>query len=259
MLTFAVLLNYNDGNNIIRSVKKLATFKSVNKIILVDNGSTDTSLATIKNLKLHKLIIVKNKKNFGFARGCNIGFKLALKMGAQNIVNLNPDLDYSTDFIKELNQNKADIIMPILKTKIGKKTVYDYGGKINWVLGRAYHLQSLKTNNPFTSISCDYLSGGAILIRKNVFEKIGFFDERFFIYYEDADYSLRAKQAGLKLFLDTKVVIEHKLEIVKNTGNIQKMKYNLASNFYFVVKWVPWYFKPLAFLYLLWLWSKIYV
>lgn len=99
--------------------------------------------------------------------------------------------------------------------------------------------------------------GGASIIKKEVFEKIGYFDERFFMYFEDADFCLRAKKAGFTMAVDDSVVIEHYLENVKKTKNWNKIKYNLIANFHFITKNVPWYFKPTAYGYLLLVTLKI--
>ena len=88
-----------------------------------------------------------------------------------------------------------------------------------------------------------------MLIDRKLIEQIGLFDERFFMYFEDAEHSMRAKKAGFSLAVDPNVIIEHKLEIAKKTKNWHKLKRNLVSNFQFITYCIPWYFKPTAYVY----------
>lgn len=254
--TFAILLNYNDGENLVRSVKSLDKLPSVKKIIIVDNGSTDDSIENVKKLKSQKLIITYNYKNLGFARGCNVGFKMAIALGADSVINLNPDMSYDYDFVKILAETDGDVIGPVLKFKRAGKWIYDFGGMINPWFGRAYHLETdsqevllrgKKTSFP----DAQYVCGGSLFVKKHVFEKIGYLDERYFIYYEDADFSFTARKAGFKVVITPKAVLEHKLEIHKVSKNLNKLRWNLESNIKFINKWID--FPKRIFAYGYWL------
>lgn len=180
-----------------------------------------------------KTVIVDNtNNNRGFAKAINVGIKKALKMGAEKIILINPDIEISQEEIIDLAKTDADIAGPVLLSN----GVYDYGGKVNWILGRTTHSHR---------DGIDYVSGACMVIKKEVFEKIGFFDERFFMYFEDVDFCLRAKQEGFSIKINSSVIINHRL-----TKNKQKNLYVWESNKKFVDKWIKWYFRPVAFLYL---------
>lgn len=196
--------------------------------------------AVIVNYHSHKkfpgaVVIDNSKNNRGFAKAVNIGIKKALKMGAEKIILINPDIEITKKDITDLLADNADIIGPVLLSD----GVYDYGGKVNWTIGRTAHLKK----GPPSEI--DYISGACMVIDKKVFEKIGFFDERFFMYFEDADFCLRAKQEGFSIKINPGVIITHHL-----TKNKEKNLFAWESNKKFVDKWIKWYFKPLAYLYL---------
>ena len=187
------------------------------------------------------VIVDNTKNNRGFAKAVNIGIKKALKIGAEKIILINPDIKITKKDITDLSTDDADIVGPVLLSD----GVYDYGGKVNWVLGRTSHLRHSglsRINN---------ISGACMVIDKKVFEKIGFFDERFFMYFEDADFCLRAKQAGFSIKINPKVIINHRL-----TKNTQKNNYVLASNKKFIDKWIKWYLRPAGYLYL-WMLQKL--
>lgn len=258
----AILINFNDKEEYLSiSYDYLIHSPRIFSVIIVDNGSSHENLQKTRKLskKSGKSILIENGINLGFARAANIGVRKALKLGATHILILNPDLILQDRFEDSLLRNKSDLVQITIKSYINGAWIYDFGGKINWFLGRTYHLVNNQPENPNVTIKPDYVSGGASLINSKVFKKIGLFDEGYFMYFEDADFSLRARKAGFVLDVESGTVLEHKLENIKLSHNINKMKYNLTSNFYFVVKWVPWYFKPFAFVYLLWLWCKIYV
>lgn len=206
-----------------------------------------------------RVIVVDNsKENRGFAKGVNIGIRQALKKGAERVALINPDVKISATDVRRLEKNPADIVSPVLKFKRSGRWVYDFGGKVNLVLGRTSHYESdsgapstpLRVNAQNDEGKLDYVSGACLVIKKEVFEKVGLFDERFFMYFEDVDFCLRAKAAGFTMAIEPRVIIEHRLEIVKKTRNWRKIKYNTVANFLFISKWVPWYFQPTAYGYL---------
>lgn len=267
---FVVLVNFNDGQHIWRTSNCLLVDPVVSKIIIVDNASTDDSLTKLLQIKSSRLTILKNKSNLGFAKAANLGIKLALKEKADYVAPLNPDLVVARGALGKLLQNPADLTQFALKFKRNRKWVYDFGGKVNWFLGKTFHLERevpVPDKSDFPDLGpqrsedrnrgCDYVSGGATIVKKEVYEKIGFFDERYFMYFEDVDFSLRAKAAGFSLKVNPEVIIEHKLEEHRQTRNYFKIKKVLVSNLHFILAWVPWYFQPIALLYLLAVTTKI--
>jgi len=224
------------------------------KVIIIAVNFHSENLIKIlrKNLKnLEVIVINNNTKNLGFAAGVNIGVEKALALGAGRIFLVNPDVSITTDQIITLSKSSFDIVGPVLKFKRGGKIIQDFGGKVNFKLGRTWHLENKKHEN------IDYVSGACIGITAEVFKKIGLFDQKYFMYFEDADFCLRAKKVGLSMGINKSVTVEHDLETHKFSKNKKKMRFAWRSNKVFIEKWVPWYYKPLAFAYLFWLWNKI--
>lgn len=194
--------------------------------------------------KLSNLISVDNSRhNRGFAGGVNIGIKKALASGATHILLVNPDLKITQANIDELLKTQADIVGPVLKFERFGKTIYDFGGKVNWFLGRPTHWEN-------ASGPIEYLSGACLLIKREVIKKIGLFDERFFMYFEDVDFCLRAKRAGFSIAVNPDVVVSHQIAEQRKTHDRFKIMANLRSNWRFILKWQPLIFKPLGLLYL---------
>jgi len=256
---FVVIVNFNNQKDIILCLQSLIKAYPKINIVVVDNASTDNSLQSIISLRYEKLTVIKNKKNMGFAKGANIGIKFALKKGAERVLLLNPDTEVNKGFLEPLLLNKADIVSPIIKFKRKGQWVYDFGGKINRWLGRSYHIEDFHLGGVMASLrsAChhprclpiDYISGCCMLIRRKVFDKIGLLDEKYFLFFEDVDFCLRAKKAGLKIALEPKSMILHKLSEGKEKS-LKYMYHLLKSNLIFINTWLPVYRRPIAYFYL---------
>ncbi len=209
MKVFIVVLHFGSvevTNDCLSSIFKSRL--SFENLIVVDNtGNFET--------KNGKVLVIKNKKNLGFAGGVNVGIKYALSKKADYILLLNNDTIVKQNFLKALTEfseqfENAGIVGPAIKFRRDGKTVYDIGGKINIVFGRTTHNEVFKLTNKKPRVA-DYISGCAMLIKKEVFEKIGLFDERFFLYYEDVDFCIRTKNKGFLTYVLPEVSIEHAL------------------------------------------------
>lgn len=265
---FILVLNFNGAKHILDCLQSLQLIKvpvgwRVEPVV-IDNASIDNSLQLIKS-RFPKLKIIKNKENLGFAAGNNVGIKLALKQKAEAVLLLNQDTVVEKSFLPPLLANDADIVAPIIKFKRNDKWIYDFGGKVNWWIGRNYHVHlggvmaSLhsachhpRCKNP------DYVSGCCMLIKKSVFEKIGLLGEKFFLYFEDADFCLRAKKAGFKIAVEPESIVLHKLT---GTGKrpFRQNLHLLKSNLLFINRHTPLFVKPFAYGYLIILLFKLFL
>lgn len=248
---FIIVLNYNGKKTILDCINSIydSTYSNF-EVVIVDNNSTDGSFELIKKT-FFKANIIRNSKNIGFAAGNNIGIRFALEKFADYIFLLNNDATIESDMLSllmnEMRKNSsASIISPlILKEKRG--AVWFAGGRILWSKMRAAHLDTPK--NKSLSYQIEYASGCAMLIKNTVFKKIGLFDENFFLYYEDVDFSLRAKRAGFGIFLLPNAYAYHKE--LSNQNNSQKIYWLVISALIFFKKnssflqsiWITFYFS----------------
>ncbi len=225
---FAVIVNYKSDEQTNSLTNNLRGLKSIKEVIMIDN----------------------NIENRGFAKAANAGIRQALEKDIDHILLVNPDVVFNKlNFEKFLNSAPADILSPVIKFKRNNRWFYDFGGRVNWVLGRPDHLQR-------PSSALDYVSGACMLIKREVFDKIGLFNEDYFLYFEDVDFCLRAKKARFKISVDQNTTIEHHLKEHRVSGDRFKILQNLKSNYYFIKKWVSWYFKPIAYVYFIMLACK---
>lgn len=238
--------------------------------VIIVNFNTDEEVKRLKaelssNSNIGNIFVINNSppgKNLGFSAAANIGIRKALKTGVEKVLLLNPDIEISNNTLDELCKSSGDIVGPVLKFERNGITVFDYGGRVNWILGRTKHFENVESDSGPASQrgeqarmtrEVEYISGACMMIKRSVFEKIRLFDERFFMYFEDVDFCLRAKKAGFTINVDSKIVVQHQISEHKFSNDNQKINYNLHSNLHFIQKWLPWYFKTTAYFYLLFL------
>jgi len=214
-----IIVNYNQKNLLnvcVKGILKVAP-KIDYEIIVVDNASTDGSDAIIDKLKTksQKLKVILNKKNLGFAGGCNVGIK---ESKGDYILILNPDIVVLENSIEKLYQfmekNKnVGIAGPKLLNpdKSIQSSCYRFPswyipilrrtflGGLSWAKKKLdYYLMNDFDHQGGKGV--DWLLGAALMIRKSMLDKIGLFDERFFLYFEDIDLCRRAKKSGWQVY-----------------------------------------------------------
>jgi GT2 family glycosyltransferase len=242
----AIVVNFNGGDKVVELVKKLRTLTALDQIVVVDNNSTDKSFLAIKKdgQESRKVITIKNKENIGFAAGVNVGAKVAFKNDAAKIILLNPDIEITNDQILKLSKSRASVVSPVLSFWRGKKQILDFGGIINWWLGRTTHLEVTSAErlvSPFhlyDQTKVEYVSGACMVISKSAFQRVKGFDEQFFLYFEDADFCLRVRKAGYAIQVNPKVIVIHAIDEHRQTKNKFKIAKNLESNLRFIKKWI---------------------
>lgn len=164
----------------------------------------------------NKLILIKNEINSGFSEGNNIGIKFSLQfLNSDYILLLNNDTVVDKNFLNELvkfadTDHKAGIVGPKVNYyDKPDKTAY-IGHNVNLCNGRISDPPIIDVNNP-KSVQIDYVVGCGLLIKRRVIDDIGLLDPNYFLYYEDADWCLRAKKHGYDIFYVPKSKIWHKI------------------------------------------------
>ncbi|MEM4202701.1 MAG: glycosyltransferase family 2 protein [Candidatus Methanomethylicaceae archaeon] len=214
---FVVVLNWNLKDDTIACIESvLASSYKPASVIVVDNGSLDGSAAYIADHFGKSIDLIVNETNMGFAAGVNVGIRHALAHNADWILLLNNDAIIAPDMIEQLMavaDCRPDI--GILGPAI---FYYDQPDRV-WRLGDRHPGWSpipfkiservLRKGNEILPV--DYVTGCGMLIRRQVFSSIGLFDPSYFMYYEDADFCRRAKQAGFSIVCVPAAKMWHKI------------------------------------------------
>lgn len=231
------LLNFNGKQNTLDCLKSLENIKKNNfesSIIIVDNASTDDSVASFRQYisdgKHDCIKIIENKNNLGFSGGHNVAIKYALESGADYVLVLNNDTYVDTNFLAELFKvAEKDVGIGILVPKIYFAAGFEFHknryskeekGKVFWYAGGEMDWDNIVGHNrgvdevdkgQFNKIEeTELATGCCMLIKKEVFEKVGNLDQKYFLYYEDADLTMMAKRNGFRVAYVPRSVIWHK-------------------------------------------------
>lgn len=209
-----VILNYKLKNDTLESVYSvLQSDLSGIEVIIVDNNSGDGIEEEVKKIKGVKFI--QAGFNSGYTGGNNLGIKHAVSSGSDYIFILNPDATVAKDTIRNLvlaaEKGNGDIVGPKILFD-DKKTIWYAGGVIDIqnVLGKHIGLDEQDNGQYNTFSETGFVTGAAILIKRQVFERIGYFDERYFLYLEEVDFCYRAKKVGMKILYQPAAVVYHK-------------------------------------------------
>lgn len=216
---FVVMVNWNLKEYTVACVESIVTAGiPLEQIVIVDNGSTDGSIDTF-NTRFPSLTQICLGENKGFTGGMNVGIRHALEQGAASVLLLNNDTVLDPGMIDaflaaDSQLDNPGILAPAIYYYDDPERVWRLGEiRYRWLpmpvtVRRSY--QSLSTAEPF---QIDYATGCAMLIRRQVLEQVGAFDERYFIYYDDADLSRRALDAGYTVWCVPQAKMWHKVSL----------------------------------------------
>jgi GT2 family glycosyltransferase len=213
----AVVLNYRTPHDTIRAVRSVeASHCPLSAVIVVDNASEDGS-ADLLARELPGTQLMVAVANGGFSAGCNLGIREALRLGADRVLLLNSDVVVPPDTVAALaraldRSPDLGIVAPVLVSRSHPDAVQSLGMSYSATTCRMWHHGHgafLTTLPPFELRDVDGVSGCAMLIKREVIERIGMLTEEYFFGFEDLDFCLRARIAGFRTACVGTVVVLH--------------------------------------------------
>jgi GT2 family glycosyltransferase len=217
--TFIIILNWNGKHDTIECLHSLATVKGSHiETVVVDNGSTDGSAATIRELFPH-VTVLETGSNLGYAEGNNVGIRYALKHGGCDVLLLNNDTVVDPDILESFRKAMQDHpAAGILGGKIllySERDTFDhFGGKWNKKKGQfdLVGFRQIDDGQSWEEIQpIDYACGCVLFIRREVFEKVGLLEPDFFLIWEEADFCFRTRKAGYGVMICPQAKLWHKV------------------------------------------------
>jgi hypothetical protein len=209
-------------------VRKLSSKYVSNHVILVDNASNDGLTAEIRKI-YPEVELIANSDNLGFCEGNNVGIRRALNNQADYVFILNNDtlLDVSCmdTLVESCEKFGYDICSPKIffekgfefhKDKYSSeelgKIIWYAGGIIDWdnILPSHKGVNEVDDGQFDETTETEFSTGCAMLVKRKVFEKVGFLDPAYFAYFEDLDFCFRARKAGFKVAYVGSAKIWHK-------------------------------------------------
>lgn len=228
-----LLINYNaqeDTIDCLKSLEKIKTPGFKHNIIIIDNASKE-AFELPKSLQNSHTQVVRSNTNKGFTGGNNMGIYYAVeKYSSDYVLLLNNDTTVDEDFLKELiktAESDPRIGMAVSKIFFSKGREYHTdsyskselgnvlwyaGGSIDWNHLATFHrgVDEVDRGQFDSQTQSDFATGCSVLVKREILEKIGTFDKRFFLYLEDVDWSVRVTKGGYKIAFCPKSVVYHK-------------------------------------------------
>lgn len=209
-----VVLNWNSAADCLRCLQSLRRLTySASQILVVDNGSTDDSLAHIRS-GAPDAEVCESNRNLGYAGGNNLGIEWGLARGFDYFWLVNPDVVVeagSLTALVEVAEAEAQkgMIGPLVYCAERPHELLSAGGVFG--PGRDWHrwIVELDAQHAAAAADVDFLSGCALLVKRTTIEAVGMLDERFFLYEEDVEWCYRARRAGWRVALATRARVWH--------------------------------------------------
>lgn len=257
-----IIVHFNGLSDTLACLESLEQLKKHSftlSIIVIDNYSKEP-LFIQSNSYTNKIEILRNDKNLGFAGGNNVGIKKAIDQGADYILLLNSDTLVKEDFLEKLvrvfnSKEQVGIVVPKIyfakgfefhkkrykESELGK-VIWYAGGNIDWknVIGHHKGVDEVDCGNYNALEQTEYATGCCMLVKREVFQKVGFLDERYFLYYEDSDLSIRARRKGFSIIYVPQAVIWHKnASAAGGSGSMLQDYYTTRNRLLFGMKYAP--------------------
>ena len=243
-----VILNYNDYEETSNFIEQIKKYKVLDEIVVVDNCSTDNSFNKLSKLKDKNISVIKTDKNNGYSSGNNYGVKY-LEDRVDYIIISNPDITVKEDVIKKLKQDLDEnedmaIVAPVIEQLGEKIRGWRLPGYFDELLSNVNHFHKKATKrlrydesryqDEFARVEA--VSGCFFMIRRDVLNLVGNFDEATFLYYEENVLGYKLKNINRQSFIDNTVSVTHNLSVSvdKSFNSIKKYKMLKTSQKYYV-------------------------
>lgn len=229
-----IIVTYNSEKTIRACIDSILKFEEIVEIIVVDNNSSDGTTRQVKEYE-PQVNLIEQSTNLGFAKGNNLG--AAFSKG-EYLVFLNPDTrvlsknDLDAIITTLINNPEFGLIGPGLKRPGGQEqltvrnlpTVFRAFCEYVLAVKGSYDFYNPKSKE---LVSVESVVGACMVIKKDLFEKVGKFNEKYFLYFEDLDLCRSILKRGLKIGFLPKVTLEH---IIGASGKNEEVSKRLIAS-----------------------------
>ena len=198
----AIIVSYNPDNNLLDSINLL--INQVERIIIVDNGSESEkkkNIKLIRDIDKEKIEIIFNEENLGIATALNIVVRSALKQGYNSILTMDQDSKVSKNMVEKMLE-----VYNGIDEKERKDILSIFP---NFVDERVQSIEENSDMDTYEYVDADITSGN--LLRAEVFDKVGFFDDSLFIDLVDTDFCMRLNEKNIKMIKVRDAILYHSL------------------------------------------------
>lgn len=238
-----IILNWNRFRDTAECLESVFKIRYSNySVVVVDNGSEDDSAAEIEK-SFDRVVLIRNKENLGYAEGNNVGIRHALENGADYIWLLNNDTVVDRGaLVAMVDLAEKDRGIGILGSKIyyfdQPEILWFAGATIDWNRAISPHIGRMEKDvgQYDRETEVDRVTGCSMLVRRDVFDEIGMFDEKFFLYAEEVDLCVRARAKGYRNVYVPKSVVYHKISVSSGENSVPIYAYYNTRNFLYLIR-----------------------
>lgn len=237
-----VLVNYNGkkyNDKCITSILNSEVNETL-QIVVVDNASTDGSMEEMEkkwgsNSKIHFIYM---EDNYGFSKANNEGITWSLEQGAEFILLLNNDTEIEPDAIGHMidcQKEKHGIVVPKVFYADKPDTIWCAGGRLTPVIKKPVHIAmgDKDLGQMVDNKACTFANGCCMLLTDKIVLELGLLNEKFFLYYEDTEYSMRAAEKNISIWFCGKAVVYHKVNGATRGNENPANAYYITRNWLF--------------------------
>lgn len=235
-----ILVNWKSANETITCIDSLMESEySVWRIYVVDNASIDGSGEAI--MAAHPQVrVIPTSRNLGYAGGFNIGRACALEDDVDYIWLLNNDTIVDPSALGILLEADAKfgpaIVSPTITYLDRPERIWFIGGRLDWRM-KSYHIDPSSVDLQITNtFDVEWATGCAVLCSADIAQRAGAMDERYFLYLEDVDWSLRAKRLGISIYCVPKARVLHRVSASVKKLDQAHVDYYSWRNYYLLVQ-----------------------
>jgi GT2 family glycosyltransferase len=216
------------------------------RLYVIDNASSDGTLRAIAEYRDPRMVVIANRENVGVAEGNNKGIRAALADGCDAVLLINNDTVFGPDLISglfaALAEHECEMVVPKILFYDEPDKIWCAGGYLSWVRGSARHFGfGRKDDGRFDHAQqVNYNPTCCMLIKREVFERVGLIDANYFVYFDDTDFCLRAYRAGVRLFYVPEARLLHKVgHLTGGSESLFTIRYSTRNHVYYLLKHFP--------------------
>lgn len=248
-LTWVILVNYNGAEDTIECIRSLQATKMDNmRILIVDNASKEQDKEQLQTVLDDKVECLFLPENLGFGVANNKGVAYAISKDAEYLLLLNNDTIVSQDLFCVFHDraDKNRVLVPAIYYYDCPSEFWYAGGEISRWKGTSVHRTKASQEG-----QVGFATGCCVFLHRSIVERYGLFDENYFMYYEDTDFSIKMQQHGLPIYYIPSARVWHK--VGRSSGKITGFQeyYIQRNRLYIINKYRKYFFWQLAMVYFL--------
>jgi len=236
-----ILVNWRQPQRTLEAVHAVVSQTQSSLIIVVDNGSNDDSIGYLQNHLPSAVKLISRDVNGGFGAGVNEGLRQAYSLGAKYAWLLNNDAIPNSDCLEKLisvaeNDSKIGVVGARIIDPSG--SVPDHAGTV--MNERNFNCKYSTSSDEMNGVRFSWVTGACMLLNVSALKKVGGFDPRFFMYWEDADLNCCLKNAGYRIGVANEAVVTHQAGTSSNEIKLRRYEWHIHSQ----SLWIEKHFRP---------------